>query len=136
MKKICLLTLGFFLLLIGISCQNQRKEKNQETSRFAGVWSDSSSVDFKNCYAVYSEIGDSIHIAHYLEFKGEPFFETGSGIIKGDSIIYHVDVINMIPEWGPDGGTHYLKLSEDKNTLEGVFITDSGHTGPLVFRKR
>ena len=85
---------------------------------------------------MYSEIGDSIHMGHYIEFKGEPFYETGSGLIKGDSIIYHVDVIRPIAVWGPDGGTHYLKLSADKNTLEGIFITDGGHKGPLVFKRR
>ena len=50
---------------------------------------------------MYSEIGDSIHMGHYIEFKGEPFYETGSGLIKGDSIIYHVDVIRPIAAWGP-----------------------------------
>ena len=128
--------LGISILLLGFSCQKQIKKPIPPIASFNGIWDDSTSTDFKNCYAVYSEIGDSIYMGHYIEFKGQSFFETGSGNIKGDSIIYHVDVIHMIPEWGPDGGTHYLKLSEDKNTLEGIFITDGGNRGPLVFKRR
>ena len=132
MKKTNLILLGLSFLLF-LSCQNhgERPSKN-----FNGFWEGNTSTNFKNNHIVFSEIGDSIHIGHYLEFKDQPFFESGSGIIKGDSIIYHVDVIRPIPAWGPDGGTHYLKLSEDKNTLEGIFITDSAHKGPLVFKRR
>tara|TARA_R110002049_G_scaffold22979_4_gene81523 strand:- start:1918 stop:2328 length:411 start_codon:yes stop_codon:yes gene_type:complete len=136
MGKISILLFAFIFIFLGLSCQQSRKMNTEKQPSFNGVWSDSSNVNFSNCYAVFSTIEDSIHMGHYIEYKGQPFFETGSGIIKGDSIIYHVDVIHMIPEWGPDGGTHYLKLSADKNTLEGVFITDSGHKGPLVFKRR
>lgn len=129
-----LLCLSF--LFFSFSCQNQRESQDIPLASYNGVWDDSTNVNFKNCYAVYSEIGDSIHMGHYIEFKGQPFFETGSGIIKGDSIIYHVDVIRPIPAWGPGGGTHYLKLSEDKNTLKGIFITDGGNKGPLAFKRR
>jgi len=130
MKKILFV---FFIFALNFSCQEQSKTP---TPSFNGIWVDSNSSDFNNCYAVYSEIGDSIHMSHYLEFKKQPFFETGSGIIKGDSIIYHVDVIHSIPAWGPEGGTHYLKLSKDKNTLRGHFITDTGHKGPLVLKRK
>ena len=131
-------TILFSILLFAfaISCQKQEKTQNLSLYSFNGIWADSNSVDFKNCYAVYSTIGDSIHMSHYLEFKGQPFFETGSGIIKGDSIIYHVDVIRMIPDWGPEGGTHYLKLSNNNNTLKGHFITDSGHKGSLTLKRK
>ena len=125
--------LGVIFLVLCVSCETQVKEPS---TKFNGFWEGNNSTNFKNNHIVFSEIGDSIHIGHYLEFKDQPFFESGSGIIKGDSIIYHVDVIRPIPAWGPDGGTHYLKLSEDKNTLEGIFITDSGHKGPLVFKRR
>ena len=136
MNKISIVTLVFSILFFGFSCQNQKSKQAISLPSFNGVWEDVNTDDFKNCYAVYSEVGDSIHIAHYIEFKGQSFFETGSGIIKGDSIIYHVDVIKPIPAWGPDGGTHYLKLSEDKNTLKGIFITDGGHKGSLVFKRK
>jgi hypothetical protein len=89
--------------------------------------------EFANCYAVFSIEGDSVFVAHYLEHKGRSFFEKGSGIVKGDSIIYHVDVIKPIPEWGPGGGTHHLKLNG--NSLKGYYITDSGYKGDLEFRK-
>jgi len=132
MKKTYITLSVFYCLTLLISC-------NQESSysrNFRGFWKGNSGVNFENNHIVFSEIGDSIHISHYLEFKGQPFFEKGSGIIKGDSIIYYVDVIRPIPAWGPEGGTHYLKLSEDRNMLEGVFITDSGHKGPLVFKRK
>jgi hypothetical protein len=118
--------------LLFFSCQNQEKP----SPRFNGIWSDCNDANFDNCYAMFSQVEDSIHMGHYIEFNGLPFFESGSGIIKGDSIIYHVDVIRPIPTWGPDGGTHYLKLSDDQNSLEGIFVTDSGHKGPLVFKRR
>tara|TARA_B110000305_G_C19445657_1_gene644646 strand:+ start:1130 stop:1528 length:399 start_codon:yes stop_codon:yes gene_type:complete len=121
------------LMVLVLSCQNQGEKPS---ANFNGFWKGTRVENFKNNHIVFSEIGDSIHIGHYLEFKGQPFFEKGAGIIKGDSIIYHVDVIRPIPVWGPDGGTHYLKLSKDKNTLEGIFITDSGHKGPLVFKRK
>lgn len=131
MKKLNFVLLTLSIILV-FSCKNGVKE----LTSFNGIWSDCNDANFDNCYAVFSQSGDSIHMGHYIEFKGQPFFESGSGIVKGDSIIYHVDVIRPIPAWGPDGGTHYLKLSEDKNSLKGVFITDSGHKGPLVFRRR
>ena len=134
MKRINVTLLCLSFLALSFSCQKQKKET--PLASFNGIWEDVNNDDIKNCYTVFSEIGDSIHMAHYIEFKDQPFFESGSGIIKGDSIIYHVDVIKPIPAWGPDGGTHYLKLSEDKNTLEGIFITDGGSKGPLVFRRR
>ncbi|OIQ40893.1 MAG: hypothetical protein BM563_01670 [Bacteroidetes bacterium MedPE-SWsnd-G1] len=129
MKKLSLIII---LGLLFVSCIDS---KNQQVN-FNGIWSDCNGEHFDKCYAVFSTIGDSIHMGHYIEFKGESFFESGSGIIKGDSIIYHVDVIKPIEAWGPDGGTHYLKLSKDKNTLEGIFITDSGNKGPLIFKRR
>ena len=131
MKTLNLIVLALSMVLV-FSCQNKEKQSSQ----FNGIWSDCKDANFDNCYAVFSQIGDSIHMGHYIEFEGQPFFESGSGIIKGDSLIYHVDVIRPIPAWGPDGGTHYLKLNENKNTLEGIFITDSGHRGTLVFRRR
>ena len=134
MKKIYVILFSLSFLTLSFSCQKQKQ--NLPLTSFNGIWEDVNNADFKNCYVVYSEIGDRIHMGHYIEFKSQPFFETGSGIIKGDSIIYHVDVIHPIPEWGSDGGTHFLKLSEDKNTLKGIFITDGGHKGPLIFKRR
>jgi len=132
MKKLNLTLLTLSMVLV-FSCQNQGE---RSSTNFNGFWKGNSGENFKNNHIVFSEIGDSIHIGHYLEFNGQPFFEKGSGIIKGDSIIYHVAVMRPIAAWGPDGGTHYLKLSKDKNTLEGIFITDSGHKGPLVFKRK
>lgn len=127
--KVILSAVCFLILLM--SC----KQGGNHSRSFNGFWLGQSDANFENNHIVFSEIGDSIYIGHFLEFKGKPFYEKGSGIIKGDSVIYHVDVIRPIPDWGPDGGTHYLKLSEDKNTLEGIFITDGGNRGPLVFKR-
>lgn len=111
MKKLLIIILALSFSTPYYSCQKQIKKQIVPMASFNGIWDDSTNINFKNCYAVYSEIGDSIHMGHYIEFKGQPFFESGSGIIKGDSIIYHVDVIHMIPEWGPGGGTHYTNLN-------------------------
>ncbi len=121
------------LLLLISACQNDSKKTHNSTKGIAGIWSDVNGDDFKNCYATFSIEGDSVYVAHYLEHKDRSFFEKGSGIVKGDSLIYHVDVIKPIPEWGPGGGTHYLKF--ENNGLKGFYITDSGYKGDLEFTK-
>ncbi|MDO5981622.1 hypothetical protein [Flavivirga spongiicola] len=136
MKKSNLILLLFSFILLSFSCQKQKEVHTLPLANFNGIWSDCNDDNFDNCYAVFSIIGDSVYMGHYIEFKNQPFFESGKGIVKGDSIIYKVDVIRPIPAWGPEGGKHYLKLSEDKNTLEGIFVTDSGNSGPLVFKRR
>lgn len=121
-----------FISLSLLSCETSVKRQLP----IHGLWSDKNTSDFENCYVVFSQTEDSVFVAHYLEHKKRPFFEKGKGIVKGDSLIYHVDVIKPIPEWGPDGGTHYLKLSKNNKTLEGFYITDSGYKGELKFVKR
>lgn len=136
MKKSKSLLLIFSFMLLIFSCQKERESHTDSFVNLNGIWSDCNNGDFDNCYAVFSTIGDSIYMGHYLEYQNQPFFESGKGIIKGDSVIYHVDVIRTIPGWGAGGGTHYLKLSDDKKRLEGIFVADSGNSGPMVFKRR
>lgn len=120
------------LLLIILITLNFTALKAQN---FNGIWSDSSSTSFNNCYAIFAEDGDSIHVTHYLEFNGEPFVEYGSGIIKNDSLIYKVKVVQQIKGWKSAWGIHKLKISADKKSLRGTYTDNLGNTGSLVFKK-
>lgn len=100
-----------------------------------GVWSDSSSTSFNNCYAIFAIQGDSVFMTHYIEFNGTPFVEHGEGVIKGNTLKYHVVVTKQIPGWTTTAGDHVLKLSADGQTLKGVYSDNVGNTGPLVFKR-
>lgn len=118
-----------------LSCSDKHKSCSKNKSiNLDGWWSDSVSISFSNCYADFDIVGDSVYMTHFIEFNGQPFFETGKGIIKKDSIIYNVIVRHGIEGWST-AGTHKLKLI-DNNTLEGTYADNKGNKGPLVFRRR
>ncbi len=125
MKKL-LITLSIFLG-IGLSAMAQ--------TDLNGLWADStSSESFQHCFAVFAQKGDSVFVTHYLEFNGQPFVEYGKGVIKGNKVIYDVEVTLQIPGWAT-AGRHELVLSEDKKLLTGTFTDNKGNTGKLVFRR-
>lgn len=103
---------------------------------FNGVWSDSSSTSFTNCYAVFVVQNDSVHMTHYLEFNNQPFLEYGTGIVLGDTLVYDVRVAQQVPGWKSKTGKHVLILSADKKTLSGTYTDNLGNTGALIFKKR
>ena len=123
MKKILLLLIFF---------SGYRIAMTQEVN---GVYQDSTSTSFKNCYAIFATVGDSIFMTHYLEFEGQPFVEYGKGIIKGDELIYQVVVTKGIPGWS-SAGTHRLKIEEDGKVLRGTYSDNLGNTGALIFTRR
>lgn len=133
MKRISILLT--ILLTTFLSCKKNDSE-DKKMNQLGGIWSDVNGPEFTNCYAVFSIKDDSVFVAHYFDHKERPFFEKGFGIIKDDSVIYHMDVIRTIPEWGTGGGMHYLKINEGGDTLRGNLITDSGYKGKLMFIKR
>ncbi len=103
---------------------------------FNGVWADSSNVNFSNCTAIFSVKKDSVFMTHYLEFKGHPFIEHGSGIVEGNKIKYKVDVTLQVPVWKASRGNHILTLSEDGTTLRGTYEDNLGNKGKLVFKRK
>lgn len=105
----------------------------QTSSRFTGHWADSASASFTNCHASILQREDSIYFMHFLEFNKQPFFEAGQGIVDGDSIRYHVEVLHQIPGWST-AGDHVLGLDADGNTLRGYYNDNKGNHGPLVFK--
>ena len=119
-----------FAFLFLVSCNDHQEQKSGPIS---GIWADSAGASFSNCYAVYSQKGDSIYIAHYLEFNGQSFFEKGKGVRKGDTLIYHVDVMKGIPGWST-AGDHRLIL-EGNHTLRGSYQDNKGNTGPIVLKR-
>ena len=127
--------IGFLVVFSLFSCSDYNNSCSKKQSiNLEGWWSDSVSASFSNCYANFQQKGDSIYMAHFIEFNGQPFFETGKGVINNDSLIYNVIVIHKIEGWST-AGTHKLKLI-DKNTLEGTYADNKGNKGPLLFRRR
>lgn len=119
----------FLITCLFLSCSTPDKQ-----SSLSGWWSDSASSNFTNCYAQFQVKDDSIIMTHFIEFNGQSFFETGKGIISGDSLIYNVTVRHGIPGWST-AGIHRLKII-DRNTLSGNYLDNKGNTGPLVFKKK
>ena len=104
--------------------------------QISGIWQDINSDKFTNCYAQFTQKKDSVFMTHFLEFDGEPFYEVGEGIRKGDSIVYHVEVKHQIKGWSTSG-YHHLKINKEGNIFEGYFIDNLGNKGELRFvRKR
>lgn len=127
--------IGAFLLCSIVSCNHYKDScSNVPLVNLDGWWSDSSSSSFSNCYANFQQIKDSVYMTHFIEFNGHPFFETGKGIVKNDSLIYNVIVRHGIEGWST-AGMHKLKII-DENTLEGTYADNKGNKGPLVFRRR
>jgi hypothetical protein len=119
----------FLLILFIYTCSNGFAQD------LNGVWSDSSSTSFKNCYAIFSIQEDSVFMTHYIEFNGDSFVEHGEGTIKNDSLEYHVIVTKKIPGWNATSGDHFLKLSNDGKTLRGYYKDNLNNKGPLVFKR-
>ena len=106
----------------------------KESLSIQGEWKDVNGNAFEHCTANFYQVGDSIFFNHFLTWNGKPFFEKGSGIIKGDSVLYQVDVLYGIEGWST-AGDHALKLSADGNTLEGSYKDNTGNSGPLKFKR-
>lgn len=122
MKKLLL------LLLISFANFSNAQDIN-------GVWADSSSTSFGNCYAIFSIEKDSVFMTHYIEFNGQPFVEHGEGVIQNNELNYHVKVTKQIPGWTTTAGDHQLILSKDGQTLRGTYKDNVGNSGPLVFKR-
>ena len=75
-------------------------------------------------------------MTHYIEYKGNPFVEYGSGIVKGNRIEYNVYVTVQVPGWNSKQGYHVLTISEDGKTLRGTYEDDIGNKGNLVFKRK
>lgn len=124
---------GVISLLFFVSCNNC-SNTCMPSRNIDGWWSDSASESFTNCYASFQQVGDSIHMMHFIEFNRQAFFETGKGVVKGDSLIYDVIVHHGIDGWST-AGTHRLHIKND-SLLEGTYSDNKGNKGPIVFKKR
>ena len=120
------LAITFLILLGGTSCFRAQS--------INGVYADSSNGALKNCFAVFSQEGDTIRMTHYIEFNGLPFVEYGEGVVTGDSLIYRVKVTLNGPNW-PTTGLHRLRIEENGMALRGTYLDAKGNTGALVFTK-
>jgi hypothetical protein len=129
MKSISFLPL--VLLLFSCSIQDSTNE-NDSTKNLTGEWQDVNGAAFDHCTANFYNQGDSVFFNHFLTWNSQPFFEKGSGIRKGDSILYHVDVLHGIEGWST-AGDHALKLSQNGDTLTGSYSDNKGNQGALKF---
>lgn len=128
----------FFFTLIfafAITFSFSQSEKDDRYVDVSGLWVDSNSASFKNCYLIISQTGAKVVVAHYLEFEGTSMVEEGKGTVSGRKVVYKVNVTKAIPGWATSG-THYLELSEDGKTLRGTYKDAKGNTGPIVFKKK
>ena len=100
-----------------------------------GVWLDSNSTAFTNGYAIISvDQQGNVFMTHYVEFNGVPMVEKGIGKLQNKTITYDVLVTKAIPGWSTQG-MHQLTLSDDGQTLRGIYKDNKGNSGPLVFKK-
>ncbi len=129
MKSLLFLPFAIFIL----SCSSQDAVSESEKD-IAGEWRDVNGPAFNHCTANFHNQGDSIFFNHFLTWNDKPFFEKGTGIRKGDSILYHVDVLHGIEGWST-AGDHALKLSQNGDTLSGSYSDNKGNHGPLKFIK-
>ena len=123
------------ILLIALSFYHCTNQLNNSTNMdINGVWEDSNSSAFQNTVLVLSEQDGKVNVAHYLEWKGKKFVESGTGTREGNSIVYTAKVTLPIEGWAKEG-THTLTLSEDGKTLRGVYSDNNNKNGPIVFKK-
>ena len=100
-----------------------------------GLWADSNSTAFTNCYLIIAQEGEKISMSHFLEFNGVPMVESGIGTYSDRKAFFYVTVSKPIPGWATTG-KHFLTLSADGNTLRGEYQDASGNRGPLVFKRK
>ena len=127
----------FFTVILAfvVTYSFSQSEKEKGYVDVSGLWVDSNSASFQNCYLIISQTGRNVVVAHYLEFDGTSMVEEGKGTVSGRKVVYKVKVTKAIPGWATSG-THYLELSEDGNTLRGAYKDAKGNTGPIVFKKK
>ncbi|MFN3404214.1 MAG: hypothetical protein ACK40G_08990 [Cytophagaceae bacterium] len=123
-----------FLLLVNTTFYLACCQSPEVNSDINGLWADSNSASFNNCYVIFAQEGEDVNFSHYLEFNGVQMVEYGKGKIKGNSLEYNVSVSKAIPGWATSG-THILTLSEDKKTLRGIYKDSKGNSGPIVFKR-
>ena len=130
MRRHLLLT-GLFVSI----CVFSFGQSKPYTGSIAGLWTDSNSVSFQNCYLIISEQGNEVSTSHYLEFNGQPMVEQGIGKREGNKVAIDVKVTLPIPGWATTG-KHILYVSNDGIVLRGEYSDAKGNRGPLVFKKK
>jgi hypothetical protein len=127
MKTKAYLSLLFFILITQFVF-------SQTKIAIDGVWKDDNS-GVKNAVAIFSEQEDNqIVFAHYLEWKGQKFVESGVGIRDGNTITYTVKVTVPIEGWATEG-IHILTISEDGKSLKGTYSDNKNRHGEIAFVK-
>lgn len=127
MKSLFALIVLCFSTLIVSAQQNKFSDIN-------GMWADSNSTAFANCYLIISQEGEKASMSHYLEFNGTTMVEYGVGTYLGGKVFFDVKVSKPIPGWALTG-KHYLTISADGKTLKGEYEDAKGNRGPLVFKR-
>ena len=85
MKRIDIAALFMLTVLCGFS-KNVQHSADPVYPSITGLWTDSNSTAFTNCYAIFSEKNGNVTFAHYLEFNGVSQVEEGRGAIKGNQV--------------------------------------------------
>jgi hypothetical protein len=122
------------LITICIASTFTLAQNNTSYPNINGVWADSNSTVFTNCYLIIAQDGAKTNMTHYLEFNGTPMVETGVGTYIDGKVFFEVKVTKPIPGWATTG-KHYLTISADGKTLRGEYQDAKGNKGPLVFKR-
>ena len=125
----------FTSLLLSISFIAAKGQTAPYSGSISGLWTDSNSASFQNCYLIVSEKDGEMFTCHYLEFNGKPMVEHGIGKRNGNQLTIDVTVTLPIPGWATHG-SHFLRISDDGQTLYGEYQDGKGNRGPLVFKRK
>ena len=125
---------GLLVVLFLSICSVMATAQTVSPTNLNGIWADSNSTAFQNCYMIIAQEGEKINMSHYLEFNGTPMVEYGTGHYANGNVYFEVKVSKAIPGWATTG-KHFLSLSNDGKTLRGNYEDGKGNKGPLVFKR-
>jgi hypothetical protein len=127
--------LHFISLLLSCSVFSAMGQSAPYSGNISGLWADSNSASFQNCFLIVSEKEGEVRTCHYLEFNEKPMVEHGAGKRNGNQLTIDVTVTLPIPGWATKG-SHFLRISDDGQTMRGEYQDSKGNRGPLVFKRK
>ena len=101
----------------------------------SGLWEEVSTPGHKSSFVVFSQDGETVHVACYWEFKGQPVVWHGKGTRKGGKVKYSYSTTRGPAKWEPYG-VHDLTLSKDGKSMTGTWTNQKKQTGPLKFIRK
>jgi len=101
----------------------------------SGLWEEVSTPEHKSSVVIFSQEGETIHVASYWEFRGQKVVWHGKGTRKGNLVKYSYSTTRGPSKWEPYG-VHDLTLSKDGKTMTGTWKNQKKQSGPLKFIRK